>query len=147
MNNFNYSVSPDIFESLFNMSFGIIISLIIAGLFVTIVLIVVPMCIIFKKAGRAWWEALIPFYNMYVLTVITKQPWWILFGILLPVVNWIVPIYLDYHLCKRFGLGVPFTVGVVLLPFIFLPILAFGDYVYSSELSDTVPTTALPSSN
>ena len=106
------------------------------GLFVimsllVIVLMVASVIFIFKKAGREWWEALIPFYNIYVLTIIVGQPWWMLIGFFIPIVNYIVCAYLYYHLSKRFGFDIPFTIGLFFLPFIFLPILAFGDAVYT----------------
>jgi len=107
------------------------------GIFVVVILvlivtILIPMCLIFRKAGRSWWEAIIPFYNMYVWTIITGQPWWFLILMFVPFVNYIVIIYLYYHLSKRFGFDIPFTVGLVFLPFIFFPILAWGKAVYIS---------------
>lgn len=107
--------------------------------FLVAIFMVVSMCLIFKKAGREWWEAIIPFYNLYVLTLITRQPVWIIIGFFLPVLNWITAIYLQYQLSKRFGYDIPFTIGLVLLPFIFLPILAFGNATYlASEVSENV---------
>ncbi|MCF7843995.1 DUF5684 domain-containing protein [Candidatus Gracilibacteria bacterium] len=110
--------------------FKIVGSILIGILLFFIITVVVPLCLIYKKAGRGWWEAIIPFYNLYVLAVITGQPWWVLLGFLVPGVNCLVSIYLNYHLSKRFGFGIPFTIGLVLLPFIFLPILAFGSSMY-----------------
>jgi hypothetical protein len=118
--------------SLFFAPFAII-------LFAAIVLIFIPLCLIFRKAGRAWWEALIPFYNIYVLTIITGQSWWIIFGFFLPIIGWVTTIYLYYHLSKRFGFDIPFTLGLVLLPFIFLPILGFGSALYSQPEVEESP--------
>lgn len=131
---------PDISAQLLGASFGFLISMLLGVFFILIVLVIIPLCIIFKKAGRQWWEAIIPFYNIYVLTVITGQPWWIVFGIFFPVLQWLVSIFLYYHMCKRFGYGVPFTVGVILLPFIFLPIIAFGDAVYTAPEGASTPS-------
>ncbi len=96
-----------------------------------LIVMVASIILIFKKAGRKWWEAIIPFYNMYVWTAIVGKPWWLLIGFFIPVVSWVVSIYLSYHLSKRFGFDIPFTIGLVLLPFIFLPILALGSAVYT----------------
>ncbi len=112
---------------IWSLIFGVFMLIVVAVL----LLIIVPMCLVFRKAGRGWWEAIIPFYNMYVLTVITGKPWWVIFGFFIPFVNWIVPIYLYYHLSKRFGYGILFTFGLVFLPFIFLPILGFGSSLYT----------------
>ena len=53
-------------------------------------------------------------------------------GLLLfiPFVNVVVGIMMTHELSLRFGKGGWFTVGLVLLPFIFYPILAFGDSKY-----------------
>lgn len=126
MNNLQ-SFLPSNFESLFMFGTGTT-----AAIFLVFILaIIVPMCLIFKKAGREWWEAIVPFYNLYVLTIIIGQPWWLLIGFFIPFVSWIVSIYFSYHLSKRFGFDVPFTIGLVILPFIFLPILAFGSALYT----------------
>jgi hypothetical protein len=99
-------------------------------LLVLFVLILIPFCLVFKKAGRAWWEALVPIYNTYVLTIIVGVPWWYLFGFFIPFLNWIVAIYFMYRLSKRFGFDILFTLGLVFLPFIFYPILGYGSAVY-----------------
>lgn len=98
---------------------------------VLIVLLLVSMCLIFVKAGRKWWEAIIPVYNVYILTILVGQPWWIMLGFFIPIANWVVGAYLYYHLSKRFGYDIPFTIGLVFLPFIFLPILGFGPATYT----------------
>lgn len=120
--------------SLMSGGVGAILGGFLITFFLIIVLILVPFCFVFQKAGRAWWEALIPLYNLYVLTIITGQPAWYLIGFFIPVLNWITSIYLYYQLSKRFGYGIPFAVGLVLLPFVFLPILGFGTAVYSAPV-------------
>ncbi len=115
-----------------------IIAILVVFVVLLIVLFIIPTCLIFKKAGRSWWEALIPFYNLYVLLVITGIPWWVIFGFFIPVLNWIVPIYVYYQLSKRFGFDIPFAIGLIFLPFIFLPILAFGSAVYTPLENQTV---------
>lgn len=100
---------------------------------VCVLLFLVPMCLIFKKAGRSWWEALIPLYNLYIMTVIIGVPWWILIGFFVPFLNYVVGGYMYYHLSKRFGFDIPFTIGLVFLPFIFLPILGYGGAIYTAK--------------
>jgi hypothetical protein len=111
--------------------FTVLLVIMFVMFFLVVVLMIIPLCLIFRKAGRLWWEALIPFYNLYILTVIAGVKWWVLFGFFIPVLNWIVPAYIYYYVSRRFGFDVLFTVGLVLLPFIFLPILAFGNAVYT----------------
>ena len=57
-----------------------------------LVVIVVSMWKLFKKAGKEGWAALIPIYNTVVLLQIIGRPvWWILL-MLIPFVNFVVAI-------------------------------------------------------
>lgn len=47
-----------------------------------------------------------------------------------PCVNFVVMIMLYFKLAKVFGRGMGFGFGLLFLPFIFLPILGFGDDRY-----------------
>ena len=90
---------------------------------------------IFQKAGvENAWAAFIPIYNCIVFADVVKKPLW--FGILMcvPYVNIIFVIWGYNRLSKTFGQGVGFTVGLLLLGFIFLPLLAFGNYQYNGSL-------------
>jgi hypothetical protein len=49
---------------------------------------------------------------------------------LIPLVNFIIAIILLIDLAKSFGKGVGFGIGLLLLPFIFFPILGFGSAQY-----------------
>ena len=42
---------------------------------------------VFVKAGREGWEAIVPVYNLYALTLMTGQPWWLVVLCLIPFVN------------------------------------------------------------
>ena len=57
---------------------------------------------------------------------------------LISFVNVIVAIILCIDLAKSFGKGVGFGIGIVLLGFIFLPILAFGDAQYQGAAKTQV---------
>lgn len=107
--------------------------------FVGIILIIVPMCLIFKKAERKWWEAIIPFYNIYILTIIVGVPWWILIGFFIPIINYVTSAVMYYYLSKRFGYEIPFAVGLFFLPFIFLPVLGYGDAIYTKPEKVSLP--------
>jgi hypothetical protein len=90
---------------------------------------------IFTKAGQEGWKSLIPLYNAYVQLQITKQPTiWLLY-FFIPFVNIYFGIKHIHGLSRAFGKDVGFTVGIILLPIIFYPILAFGDskYVYTDN--------------
>ncbi len=86
---------------------------------------------IFKKAGKPGWACIIPFYNIIVLLQIVGKPWWWLLLMLIPIVNIVFAIWMLNLLSKSFGQGVGFTIGLLLLSVIFLPILAFGSYTYA----------------
>jgi len=64
------------------------------------------------------------------LLQITGKPIWWLILYLIPFVNIVAVILVCIELAKRFGKGVGFGVGLALLPFIFYPILGFGDATY-----------------
>ena len=86
---------------------------------------------IFIKAGREGWEAIVPIYNIYVLTQITAQPWWLVILSLTPVVNVFATGYLYLKLAERFGQPWPYMLGLLFLPFVFFPLLGFGNARYS----------------
>jgi Family of unknown function (DUF5684) len=85
---------------------------------------------VFEKAGKPGWAAIIPIYNAIVILEIAGRPlWWILLY-LIPLVNIVVGVIVLIDFAKSFGKGVGFAVGIILLAFIFIPILAFGDAQY-----------------
>jgi signal peptidase I len=92
------------------------------------VLTVVALFKIFLKAGRQWWESLIPMYNLWVWVKIIEKPvWWFLL-LLVPYINVFMILLMIVELLKCFsktGLGAQ-TLSV-LVPFFYLPWLAFFD--------------------
>ncbi len=98
-----------------------------------VILMIAAWVKMFQKAGREWWEAIIPIYNVYVLLKIVGKPGWWLLLYLIPLVNIVVSVIVKHNLSKKFGKDVGFTIGLIFLPFIFLPILGFGDSVYTKE--------------
>jgi hypothetical protein len=95
-----------------------------------IALMIVSMWKIFVKANQPGWAAIVPFYNYYVMVEIAKKPtWW--FGMMfVPLANFVFMIMIINGLVKNFGKSEGFTVGIIFLPYIFFPILAFGDAKY-----------------
>jgi hypothetical protein len=95
-----------------------------------VVLLIAALWRVFTKAGRPGWGAIIPIYNAYLLCKIAGKPGWWLLLFFIPIVN-IVFVILVYHgISKAFGHGGGFTVGLLLLSFIFIPILGFGSSEY-----------------
>lgn len=97
---------------------------------VLMALILASFWVVFTKAGKPGWAALVPIYNLWVMLEIVGRPWWFLLLMLIPLVNFIVAIILGIDMAKSFGKGTGFGVGLALLGFIFYPILAFGDATY-----------------
>lgn len=96
-------------------------------------LIIVCNWIIFQKAGKPGWAILIPIYGTIVnLNIVGKSGWYI-FMFLIPLYGQIVvPIQLTHKLSKVFGHGTGFTLGLLFLPFVFYPILAFSKNTYTA---------------
>lgn len=95
-----------------------------------VVLLIASMWKIFTKAGKPGWAAIVPIYNLVVLLEITGKPtWWIILFII-PTVNIVFLIMMYHSLSLSFGKDAGFTVGLILLGIVFLPILAFGDATY-----------------
>ena len=85
---------------------------------------------LFDKAGKPGWAALVPIYNMVVfLQIVGKPVWWIVL-MFIPVVSFVIAIMLSISLAERFGKGTGFGIGIALLGFVFVPMLAFGDAEY-----------------
>ena len=104
------------------------------------VVVALPFMGIFAKAGRPGWAAFVPVYNVLVLLKVVGRPWWWLLLLLVPVVDLVVLVVVLYGLAKRFGHGVPFTLGLILLSWIFLLVLWLGSSRY--EEADAVALVA-----
>jgi hypothetical protein len=86
---------------------------------------------VFPKAGRPWWAALIPFYNVYVLVVGVARLsflWYVL--VFVPVIQIIAAILVNLEVARRFGKSEAFGLGLAMLGFIFYPLLGFGSDRY-----------------
>jgi hypothetical protein len=94
------------------------------------VLMIASMWKIFTKAGKPGWAAIIPIYNLIVLLEIAGKPLWWFILMLIPFVNIVVFIMVLVSIARNFGKGVGFAIGMLLLPFIFYPMLGFGDARY-----------------
>ncbi len=105
----------------------------VLGLLIYLAIIAVSiaaMWVMFTKAGEPGWAAIIPIYNVIVMLKIVGKPvWWIVL-LLIPIVSFVIWIILALALARVFGKGGGFGVGLIFLPFIFIPILAFGAAQY-----------------
>ena len=103
---------------------------VIVGYLVVVAILIAAMWKVFEKAGEPGWAAIVPIYNLIVLLKIAGKPaWWIVL-FLIPIVSLVIAIIHSIALAKAFGKGGGFAVGLLLLGFIFYPILAWGDAEY-----------------
>ncbi len=102
-----------------------------------IALMIISMWKIFTKAGKPGWACLIPIYSSIVLLQIIGKPWWWLLLIcFVPIANLIFSIWMINMLSKSFGKSTGFTVGLLLLSFIFIPILGLGSAQYQGPAGE-----------
>jgi hypothetical protein len=103
---------------------GIVIGVAIA------IFMIAALWAVFEKAGHKGWMAIIPILNTYVVIRIANRPgWWILL-MLIPCVSIVVAIIVYIDLAKEFGKSAAYGVGMILLPFIFIPMLGWGSAQY-----------------
>lgn len=101
-----------------------------------IVLLIASMWKVFEKAGHPGWAAIVPIYNIYIMTQIGgKEAWWIAM-FFVPIANIIFAVMLMIAIAEKFGKDAGFGIGLALLGFVFWPILGFGDAQYQGA-SDT----------
>jgi hypothetical protein len=107
-----------------------IISAIMIPLIIIWVITIIGKWKVFEKAGKPGWAAIIPIYDTIIILEIVGKPIWWIFLFFIPCVNIVFYIWMLNLLSKSFGQSEGFTVGLVLLKFIFYPVLGFGNYQY-----------------
>lgn len=144
-------------ETLFNFAvLGYIFLVFYGGIILLAIFMAIVFWKIFTKAGQPGWTAIIPFYSGYIFVVkIAKVSIWYfiaalvptllvaadvdlpaiegVFSIVLFVAYIVLGIVVSHNLSKRFGKGTGYTIGLIILPLIFYPMLAFGNSVYLSD--------------
>ena len=115
-------------------------SIIMIPAIIVSILLIIAMWKIFTKANQPGWAAIIPVYNSIVLfKVAGLNPLLVLVFLagLIPFIGYFIilglMIYLYINLAKSFGKSTGFTVGLVLLPVVFLSILAFDSSKHIGE--------------
>lgn len=100
-----------------------------------ILLIFFTICLwkIFTKANQPGWFSVIPLYNLYMMCKICGKGIGFFILSLIPFVNFVTMILLSFALAKNFGKSTAFAIGLILLPIIFMPILAFDDSAYNGN--------------
>jgi hypothetical protein len=109
----------------------------VGGIFSLLIAIVMVVSLwkIFAKAGQPGWASVIPIYNEYVLmTQVVGRPLWFFLLVFVPCLNAIALVITMFDLAKAFGKGIGFAIGMILLPVVFIPLLAFGDSEYQGPV-------------
>ncbi len=109
-----------------------------------IALMITSMWKIYVKAGQEGWACLIPIYNHLILLKIVGKPWWWIFMMMIPFAGIVWAIWTLNLLSKSFGKDEGYTVGLILLGFVFFPILAFGDAKYIGQAGNNFQPSETP---
>ena len=104
--------------------------LLLLGVVAVAVFFLAVAWIIFNKAGYAGWLSLIPIVNMIFWLKIAGRSGWLILLFIVPIVNCILALLLPFWIADKFGKSFLFGLGLLFLPIIFYPILAFGSAQY-----------------
>lgn len=134
----NENMNQEAYEA--GLAFARIFWILLSAVVITI--IVASMWKIFKKAGIKPWKSLIPVYNYILLYKISGvSPYLILLVFIqfipvsfIRIIGFIIWNVVDATqkslLVKKFGKGIGFIVGIIILDLVFYPILAFDKSEY-----------------
>ena len=124
----------------------------IIGLIVLAVLVVylVALWKVFVKAGKQGWEAIIPFYNSWILVEIAGLNWWwfllIISGTIVSLLhipglstlcslaNLVAMFFCNYNIAKKFHQEVGYAILMTLFPFIMYAKIGFSDKVFDKDV-------------
>ncbi len=91
---------------------------------VAIIITLISLFMIYKKARKRPIAAIIPIWRELVLCDIADKKWWYIFLLLIPIYNIYILFILFKELANKFNKSAGFAVGMIILPYVFLPILA-----------------------
>ena len=87
---------------------------------------------LFKKASVSEKNAFYPIINLFTLMEISDVSTFLGILLFVPGFNVIISMYTFYKIGEVFNVGSMFKIGLAVLPFMFFPLLAFGDYKYKA---------------
>lgn len=111
-------------------------AIVIIVVLVVYVVMALPTSGVFAKAGRPRWAAFVPIYNTLTLLDVVGRPLWWIFLLFIPGANIIFTIIVMNDLAKSFGQGPGFTVGLVLISWVFMLVLWLGPSDYLRPAAD-----------
>lgn len=100
-----------------------LISIVVLGFFgLSFIVYWISWFKIFGNFGQSWWKAFIPIFNIFIFTKIIEKPvWWLIIYLILPI-GFILS---SIQISKLYNKKILFTIGLILMPIIFFPLLAF----------------------
>lgn len=98
------------------------------------VFVIAAYWVMFGKAGKPGWAAIVPVYNGMVMAEIAGRPSWHGIMLIIPFVNIVFAFLIVIDIAKSFGKSTGFGVGMVLLSVVFVPMLAFGSAKYEGPV-------------
>lgn len=128
----------DVFAVL-GVFFGMFIGIIVFAL-IMIVLIYAAYWSIMKKAGKEGWDGIIPIHNDVCLLEICGIPKYMWLLNLIPYLGTLAfVIILGIYMARSFGKSGGYAVGLILLPVVFYPMLAWGSARYVGKTWGVAP--------
>lgn len=108
--------------------------------FITL-LILAGMSAVCQKAEQPGWSAIIPGYNLYVLTLAVARIDLIWFFLaLIPGLGFFAWGVICNEIARRFHRGIGFAIGLSVAPMLFWPILGYNDDRYIKKLKSPKPS-------
>ena len=129
--NYSYNYSGELPEEAGVLLLVIGLVAMVAGIFT-----IVCQWKLFKKAGKPGWASIVPIYNFVVMLDIAKLPTWNIILFLIPFANIYIMFKLYIEMAHRFGKSTAYGLGLIFLPLIFLPMLAFGKAQYEDQVQN-----------
>lgn len=84
--------------------------------------------------GTSFAQFCLSIYEQFVLAQPDNQPWWLLLStMILSIVLAIYGVRMTHGYARVFGKTGWFTVGLIFIPYVFYPILAFGNAPYQPD--------------
>lgn len=145
--------------NVFLSAFGLVFLFMFGLCLIIFAFIAIAKAMMFVKAQRKSWAVIIPFYSDYVIfdmatgkgflgiiyacisylslflpicqLICNCDTGWL--KLLITCISLILIVFMKFKLAKKFGHGIGFCLGLLLLPIIFYPILGFGKSEYKSE--------------
>ena len=123
----------DFFKDLYNGNFTLeqvlsffklLLLILLPFIIIHIVILTITMWKIFEKEGIKKEYALIPFYRLALLFKIIYIPSIYAY---IPIMNILIVLFMPYNLAKQYGLNENKSVLAIILPYYFLPYIAFSN--------------------